>query len=147
MIVSMLSPRTERASKLIPPDEFSALIQLEGQPISGVEYTCAATALLGKAANKTSADATEIARLYKYVISTMQLLAEDAERCAELANHVVHHEELTPSKLKARASELQSSLDHFVEHGVMWGGNFPLLHSRAADWSRIGAAWGGFPRL
>ena len=55
----MLSPRTERASKLIPPDEFSALVQPEGLPISGAEFTCAATAVLGKAATKTSADAQD----------------------------------------------------------------------------------------
>ena len=36
---------------------FDLLVQSEGLPISDAEYTCASTAILGKAATETSADA------------------------------------------------------------------------------------------
>lgn len=64
VIVNMQSPtRTARISKLIPLDMFDSLVQSEGLPNSGAEYTCARTALLGKAATETSADATKIVGL------------------------------------------------------------------------------------
>ena len=40
VIVSMQSPmRIARTPKLISPDELNALVQIEGRPISGAEYT------------------------------------------------------------------------------------------------------------
>ena len=77
----MQSPmRTTRPSKLMSPSTLNALVQHEGRPISGVEYTCATTAILGKAATETSADATEIINFYKYIIARMRFLAADAPR-------------------------------------------------------------------
>ena len=77
----MQSPtKTTRTPKLISPDTFSGLVQPEGRPISGGKYTCPTTAILGKAATETSADATEIINFYKYIIARMRFLAADAPR-------------------------------------------------------------------